>query len=81
MVQLTKNIDILKNNLVPEHRVLSDKEKADVLEKYNISVFQLPVIKLKDPVAKAIEAKENDIVLIKRKGPSGWYVYFRRVAR
>jgi DNA-directed RNA polymerase subunit H len=75
-----KKIDILKHVLVPKHQVLSEKEKLQVLEEYNISPIQLPVIKSKDPIVKAINAKIGDIIMIIRKGPSGEYKYYRRVA-
>jgi len=66
---------------VPKHRILLEKEKSTVLTKFNISVFQLPIIKLNDPVAKALDAKEGDVIEIIRKGPSGTYKYFRRAAK
>ena len=81
MVQLGKNINILKHFLVPQHRILSEKEVAELLKQYNISQFQLPTIKLKDPTIKVLEGKEDDVVEIIREGPSGKYKYFRRVAK
>lgn len=81
VVQLGKNINILKHFLVPQHRILSEKEVAELLKQYNISQFQLPTIKLKDPTIKVLEGKEDDVVEIIREGPSGKYKYFRRVAK
>ena len=74
-----KKIDILKNVLVPKHIILSEKEIKLVLEQYNISQIQLPIIKVKDPVMKAIEAKVGDIIKILRNSPSGSHEYYRRV--
>jgi len=72
-------MSILKHDLVPAHRILSQKERSKLLEKYNISKFQLPVIKLKDPAIKALTPKEDDVIEIKRKGLLNSYLYFRRV--
>lgn len=77
---MSKKVDIVKHILVPKHIILSEKEKSALLENLNISAFQLPIIKIKDPIAKAINAKAEDIIKIERKGPSGKYIYFRRVA-
>jgi DNA-directed RNA polymerase subunit H len=79
VVSLVKKINILKHVLVPKHRILSKKEIAGVIEKYNISVVQLPRIKMKDPIVKALEAEPGDILEIEREGPSGNYLYYRRV--
>jgi DNA-directed RNA polymerase subunit H len=66
--------------LVPEHRILSETEKEALLEQYHISLFQLPLIKAKDPIVVNINAEEGDVIEIIREGPSGKYKYFRRVA-
>ena len=76
---MAKKVDILKHVLVPKHRILSEKEKLKILEEYNISMIQLPILKLKDPIAKAINAKADDLIEIKRMGPSGEYLYYRKV--
>lgn len=74
-----KPADITKHVLVPKHRILSDKEAKNVLEKYNISTHQLPLMRIKDPMAQAINAKAGDIVEITRSGPTQDYLFFRRV--
>lgn len=80
MICLTKKVNILKHTLVPEHTVLSAENKQKLLKKYNISESQLPIISIKDPVAKILNVKAGDVLKIKRKGPSGAYLYFRRVS-
>ncbi len=79
MVSLVKKIDLLKHVLVPKHRILSEKEKLDVLARYNVALVQLPKILLKDAVIKQLDAKINDVIEIERMGPSGKYLYYRRV--
>ncbi len=53
--------------LVPEHTILPEKEKKELLEKYKISKDQLPKLLHTDPAVIAIEAKTGDIIKIKRK--------------
>ena len=59
--------DILKHKLVPDHTILSKTEVKKVLKELDIHQEQLPKIKSDDPVAKAIGAKEGDVLKITRK--------------
>jgi DNA-directed RNA polymerase subunit H len=61
-----KKIDVLLHELVPKHKLLTNKEALDLLDKYQISVIDLPQIFEKDPVAIAIGAKEGDVIKIIR---------------
>jgi len=61
-----KKIDVLLHELVPKHKLLTNKETLDLLDKYQISVIDLPQIFEKDPVAIAIGAKEGDVIKIIR---------------
>lgn len=75
-------VNILKHELVPEHVILSEEEKRELLEKYNISEKQLPKILAKDPAVKAIGAKPGDVIKIIRKSPvAGKSVYYRIVVK
>ena len=62
-----KQLDILQHKLVPLHVVLSDKERNEFLEKYNITPDQLPKILNTDSVAVYIDAQPGQIVKIIRK--------------
>jgi DNA-directed RNA polymerase subunit H len=62
-----KKIDVLLHELVPKHKLLTKKETLDLLNKYQISIVDLPQIFEKDPVAIAIGAKEGDVVKIIRE--------------
>ncbi|KPU63157.1 DNA-directed RNA polymerase subunit H [Thermococcus sp. MV5] len=75
-----KTFTIFDHVLVPEHRVLNEEEKEELLKKYNIKPSQLPQIKASDPVVQALEAKVGDVIEIKRKSPTaGVYYYYRIV--
>jgi len=79
VIYLGKKNNILKHNLVPEHTILSPSDKEKLLKKYNISDAQLPAISVKDPIVKVLQAKPGDVLKINRNGPSGEYLYFRKV--
>ena len=74
-----KKIDITQHVLVSQHQKLSPEEIKEVLEKFNISMAQLPSILSTDPIAKALAAKIGDVIKIERKGPLASSFYYRRV--
>jgi DNA-directed RNA polymerase subunit H len=79
---LEKEYDILKHELVPEHVILEEKEKKELLEKLRITAVNLPKILSNDPVVKTIGAKEGDILKIIRKSPTaGTSIYYRVVVK
>lgn len=74
--------DILKHTLVPHHEVLSAKEVEKLLKTYKIKKEDLPQMFVTDPVAKAIGAKEGDVVKIIRKSPTaGTSIAYRLVVK
>lgn len=62
-----KLIDVLLHDLVPQHILLTKKETHELLNRYQISVIDLPQVFEKDPVAIAIGAKEGDVIKIIRE--------------
>ncbi|RMF56093.1 DNA-directed RNA polymerase subunit H [Candidatus Woesearchaeota archaeon] len=66
--------------LVPEHKKLSDKAKKDLLDKYNITLNELPRIHLSDRAISHLEPKVDDVIMIIRKSPTaGESIFYRRV--
>ncbi len=75
-----KGFNIFEHELVPEHRILTEEEKRELLRRYNIRISQLPQILVSDPAVVALGAKPGDIVEIKRKSrTAGVYLYYRLV--
>ncbi len=75
-----KDFDIRKHGLVPKHVKISDKEKKSVLQQYNISVFDLPLIRKDDSALSAIDAKAGDVIKVVRKSPTaGESIFYRCV--
>jgi DNA-directed RNA polymerase subunit H len=74
------NKEILNHYLVPKHIILSEQEKKELLDKFDIVPEQLPKISVNDPVVKVIGAQAGDILKIVRKSPTaGEAVYYRLV--
>jgi DNA-directed RNA polymerase subunit H len=62
--------NILNHRIVPNHTVLSEERKQEILEQFGVSPGQLPKILLSDPAVKHIGAKVGDIVEIERISPT-----------
>lgn len=76
------DIDVFSNRLSPQYRVMLKEEIDLLLSKYNISLKDLPKIKLNDPAVKLLDAKEGDVLEIKRKSKTaGEYNYYRFVVK
>ena len=75
-----KKYDVRKHLLVPEHSKLNEKEKKELLEKYHITLKELPKIKKNDPSIDNLNAKEGDVIKIIRKSPTaGEAIFYRGV--
>lgn len=62
--------------LQPKHTILKQEDVEKILQKYNVSLAQLPKIKITDP---AIPEGSNvgDVIKIERKDESGTHIYYR----
>jgi len=66
--------------LIPKHTKLNDKEKKELLERYGISLKNLPKIKKNDPAILSLDAKPGDVIKIERKSlTAGKAIYYRSV--
>lgn len=72
-------VNITEHSLVPEHQIISQIEKEQLLEKYNIKSFNnLPIILKNDPVAKYFGMRRGDVCKITRSSEtSGIYISYR----
>lgn len=71
-------MDISKHVLLPKHAKLSEKEKKELFDKYNISIKELPKIRLDDPSIAHLEVKTGDVIKITRKSPTAMESVFYR---
>ena len=75
----TLMVDITQHKLVPNHSIISNEEKEQLLQKYNlVSYNQLPIIMKNDPVAKYYGGKRGDVFKINRPSETaGEYITYR----
>ena len=75
-------INLIDHDLIPEHQLLSEEEKSEILGLYDNQINKLPSILLYDPVSRYFNANINDIFRIKRPSiTSGYTVYYRVVKK
>jgi DNA-directed RNA polymerase subunit H len=66
------------HSLVPKHSKLNDKEKQQLLEKYKITLKELPKILKNDAAIKELNPKVGDIIKILRESPTAGQSTFYR---
>ncbi len=70
----------MKHTLIPEHKKMSENEKKDLLEKYGVTLKQLPNINVNDPALEKVTAKVGDVIKIERSSPTaGRTIFYRSV--
>ena len=55
--------NVLEHKLVPEHRVLSDKEAEEILKRLRVTKDQLPKIRKDDPAIAILEKAQKAPIL------------------
>jgi DNA-directed RNA polymerase subunit H (RpoH/RPB5) len=58
-------------------RILEEKEKKEIFERYRTNEAGLPKILLSDPVALELKLRAGDVIEIKRKEPTGECLFYR----
>ncbi len=74
-----KKIDLKKHVLAPKHTKLSEKEKEELLARYEITIAELPRIKKSDPMVAGLGAKSGDVIKIVRNSATAGKTTFYRV--
>ena len=72
------SVDITEHKLVPEHVVLTNQQKNELLARYRLKPSQLLWIQLQGPVARYFGLKHNQVVkIIRPSETAGRYVTYR----
>tara|TARA_B100000795_G_C22744404_1_gene416711 strand:+ start:394 stop:1029 length:636 start_codon:yes stop_codon:yes gene_type:complete len=72
--------NILDNDLVPPHRILSDEEKEEIKQKYNIlKDKQFPEISRFDPIAVIYGIRPGQVFEITRSSPTSLQTKYYRL--
>ncbi|MGL4670164.1 MAG: DNA-directed RNA polymerase subunit H [Methanobacteriaceae archaeon] len=72
--------DILKNDLVPEHSIMSEEDIKKTFKDLDFEKEQLPKIKVEDPVSIHIGAKVGDVLeIIRESATAGTFITYRIV--
>jgi len=71
----------MNHDLIPKHEKLTEDEKTELNDKFNITFIDLPRIKLKDAAIKDLDVQEGDVIKITRPSQTaGTSVFYRGVA-
>ena len=71
------SFNITHHSFVPEHRIVSQETKKEIMEKYKVSEKQLPWIHNSDPVVKYHGGCIGDLFRIVRNTKDGLSVNYR----
>ena len=74
-----KRINILKHVLIPIHHKLSEKDKKELLEKYKITITELPKIRIDDPAIQSLKPEIDNVIKIVRVSLTAGESIFYRV--
>ena len=74
-----KKVDIRKHVLIPKHSKLSEKEKEEVLKRYNTTTDDFPRILKRDAALQGMNVKFGDLIKIVRKSSTAGETVFYRV--
>ena len=74
-------VDITRHAFVPQHILLSEDEKRELLQRYKLRESQLPRMQQLDPVARYLGLSKGQVVkIIRPSETAGRYVTYRLVA-
>ena len=67
------------HELVPTHEKITDQEKQDLLDRYHVSLLEMPKIRVDDSAIAHLDAKRGDIIKITRPSFTAGHAHYYRV--
>ncbi|MCL5009813.1 MAG: DNA-directed RNA polymerase subunit H [Candidatus Parvarchaeota archaeon] len=76
------DLDVFSSRLSPKYRILAQEEVNDLLDRFKVSIRDIPKIKFIDPAVKQLNANEGDVIEITRNSTTaGEAKYYRLVVK
>ncbi len=80
MVVRRNKILVPDHEYVPVHEIMTKEEAQEVLDRYNCTPTELPLIYVTDPAIVGLGVRPGDMIRILRKSPTaGESIYYRYV--
>lgn len=80
MVSRKNKVLVPDHEYVPKHEIMTKEEAQAVLEKYNCTPTELPLIYVTDPAIVGLGVRPGDMIRILRQSPTaGESIYYRYV--
>lgn len=73
-----KLMDVSEHILIPKHSKISEKEKTELMQKYDITFNKLPKILITDPAIRSLDPKVGDVIKIIRPSSTAEKTTFYR---
>ncbi len=75
--RMTKQAPI-EHILIPKHKKLSEKEKKDLLERYGVTLHELPSMYKSDSALAGMDVEVGDVIKIERESQTAGKTTFYR---
>ena len=81
MATKKKSTTVIDHVLIPKHEKIPEKEKKELMDRYQLKGGELPLITTDDPAIQHLDVKKGDIIKISRPSPTaGVTTFYREVA-
>lgn len=80
MAAKRKKVLVPDHDYVPKHEIMTKDEAQEILERYNCTPTEMPLIFVTDPAIVGLGVRPGDMIRIHRDSPTaGRSIYYRYV--